>query len=353
MSKTAAYRAPRRLRIIVLMHEDLVPPATLVGFSDEEIAAWKTEFDVVSCLEDIGHDVRPLGVHADLQIIRDTIDDFKPHIIFNLLEEFHGVAAYNYSVVSYLELLRQPYTGCNPRGLLLARDKALSKKVLSYHRIPTPGFAVFPVGRKIHRPARLQFPLLVKSLIEEASLGIAQASIVYSDEKLSERVRFIHEHVGTDALVEHYIDGREFYVGVLGNTRLKTLPVWELHFDSLPEGAPRIATEKVKWNYAYQKKIGLRTQAVEDVDSESVKAIERLCKRTYRTLNLSGYARMDLRMDADGNVFVLEANPNPQLSFGEDFAESASHAGMSYESLLQRILSIGLSYRPLWQVRGE
>lgn len=333
---------------MVLMHEDLLPPNALDGYTDKEIATWKTEYDVVTCLEDIGHEVLPLGVHADLNPIRDTLEEFQPHITFNLLEEFHGVAAYNYSVVSYLELLRKPYTGCNPRGLMLTRDKALTKKVLAYHRVPVPRFSVFPVGRRARKPSRLQYPLLVKSLMEEASLGIAQASIVHNDEKLAERVSFIHEHVGTDAIAEEYIDGREFYVGVIGNQRLLAYPVWELLFNNLPEGAPRIATYKVKWDLEYQKKIGLRTRAAHDVAPEKSKQIQTLCKRAYRNLGLSGYARMDLRMTPEGKVYVLEANPNPQLSFGEDFSESAAHAGTSYEVLLQKVIGLGLNYRPLW-----
>src|SRR5690606_15796431 len=151
------------------------------------------------------------------------------------------------------------YTGCNPRGLMLAHDKALTKMVLRYHRIRVPNFAVLPLGRKVRRPSKLQFPLLVKSLTEEGSVGIAQASIVHDDEKLAERVDFVHRHLGTHAIAEEYIDGRELYVGVLGNQRLQTLPIWELHFPKLREDAPRIATGKVKWDYKYQKKIGIRS----------------------------------------------------------------------------------------------
>jgi len=151
--------------------------------------------------------------------------------------------------VSYLELLQVPYTGCNPRGLFLARDKALSKKLLHYHRIRVPDFAVMKRGRRIQRPKRLDFPLIVKSLTQEASIGIAQASVVEDDAKLVERVQFVHESIGTDAIVEQFIAGRELYCGVIGNERLRVLPVWELTFDNLPEGRHAIATERVKWSY--------------------------------------------------------------------------------------------------------
>ena len=340
----------RKLRVLVLVHEDLVPPDDLDGHSDKEIDAWKTEYDVVSCLRDMGHDAQPLGVLSDLAVIRRAIDEFKPHVAFNMLEEFHGVALYDQHVVSYLELIRQPYTGCNPRGLTLAHDKALSKKVLAYHRVPHPHFKVFPVGRtKVRKPARLDFPLLVKSLTEEASLGIAQASLVHNDDKLKERVEFIHEKIGMDAIAEHYIDGRELYVGVIGNQRLQTLPIWELQFTNLPEGTQPIATAKVKWDEKYQKQIGVKTGPATDLPNGVADRILRLCKRAYRDLDLTGYARMDLRLSPAGSFYLIEANPNPQLAYDEELAESAAHAGIKYEDLLQRILNLGLSYRAQWR----
>ena len=216
----AVVRPMKRLRVLVLLHPDLMPPDSLKGHSEQEINVWKTEYDVVSTLRASGHEVRPLGVKNELAPIRDEIESWKPHVVFNLLEEFHGEAVYDQNVASYLELLRVPYTGCNPRGLMLARGKDLSKKLVHYHRVPVPAFAVFPMRRKVRRPARLGLPLIVKSLSEDASMGIAQASVVDSDEKLAERVTFIHERIGTAAIAEQYIEGRELYVGVLGNDRL-------------------------------------------------------------------------------------------------------------------------------------
>ena len=224
------------LRVLALVHEDLVPPDD-PGDADVLAVPWKTEFDVVSTLREMGHEVRPLGVRSDLRVVREVIEEWQPHIAFNLLEEFDGVATYDQNVVAYLELLRVPYTGCNPRGLMLSRDKALSKKVLAYHRIPCPDFAVFPLGRAARRPRRLSFPLIVKSLTEDASLGISQASVVENDDKLRERVAFIHESLGTSAIVERYIEGRELYVSVVGNRRLSVFPVWELRMEGLPDEA--------------------------------------------------------------------------------------------------------------------
>jgi D-alanine-D-alanine ligase len=334
----------KKLRVLVLMHDYLVPPEDAEQH-DLVTVEWKTEYDVTTSLQELGHDVRALGVKDDLGAIRQAANEFKPHIAFNLMEAFHEIGAFDQNVVSYLELLRMPYTGCNPRGLVLARDKALSKKLLAYHRIPVPDFAVFRRGRAIKRPKRLQFPLIVKSLTQEASIGIAQASVVSDEDKFIERVKFIHTSIGTDAIAERYIDGRELYVGVLGNDRLQVLPVWELRFTKMPEEMKRIATERVKWSYRYQKKHGIVTGAAK-IPEALAQQIQRVAKRVYRTLELSGYARVDIRLSDEGRFYVLEANPNPQIAYGEEFSDSAERAGLSYEALLQKLLNIGLRWQP-------
>lgn len=335
----------KRLRVLALMHDYMVPPDDISGH-DLATVKWKTEFDVASTLEDTGHDVRKLGVKDDLGLIRQAIDDFQPHIAFNLMEAFHEVGVFDMNVVSYLELLRLPYTGCNPRGMVLSRDKALSKKLMAYHRIRVPDFTVFKRGLAIKRPRKLKFPVIVKSLTQEASIGISQASVVEDETKLRERVQFIHESIGTDAIAERFIDGRELYVGVAGNERLQVFPIWEINLSKLPDGAHRIATDRVKWNVEYQKKHKIETNAATDLSETLSEQIQRVSKRVYRALEMSGYARMDFRLDAHGNFFVMEANANPQLAFGEDFAESAERAGISYEELLQRILNFGLRWQP-------
>lgn len=335
----------RRLRVLVLMHEDLVPPDNLIG-QDLESVQWKTEYDVVSTLRKLGHDVKPLGVKSDLGVLRAAVEDWRPHIAFNLLEEFDGVAVYDQNVVSYLELLRVPYTGCNPRGLMLARDKVLSKKLFSFHRIPFPDFTVVPLGRTVKRPSWLSFPLIVKSVTEEASLGISQASIVEDDEKLKERVAFVHQSLETGALIERYIEGRELYVGVMGNGHLHAFPVWELRMDNLPDEARRIATERVKWSRKYQQKYGIISKEARNLPGGKAAEIQHLAKRVYRALGLSGYARIDMRMDEAGRLYVLEANPNPQIAQDEDFADSAGKADYQYKELLQELLSVGLRWRP-------
>jgi D-alanine-D-alanine ligase len=335
-----------KLRVAALVHRHLVPPATIDEGTDITAAPWRTEFDVISTLTAMGHEVQPLPVHDDLGEIRRLATEWKPHIAFNLLEGFDDVVIFDQNVVSHLELLKLSYTGCNPRGLLLARDKSLSKKLLAYHRIAVPEFDVFRIGRPIRRPKRLPFPLIVKSLTQEASIGISQASVVDNDEKLKERVTFIHESIGTAAIVEQYIEGRELYVGILGNQALQALPVWELFFTNMPEGAKRIATDRVKWSVKYQKKYGIDSGPARDLPDEVAARIQHVCKRAFRALELSGYARIDLRLDDAGNVWVLEANPNPQIARGEDFAASAEKSGLGYEAVLQRIINLGLRWQP-------
>jgi D-alanine-D-alanine ligase len=334
------------MRILALVHRHLIPPESVEAGTDITAEPWRTEYDVISTLTAMGHEVQALGVHDDLGEIRRLATEWKPHIAFNLLEGFDDITVFDQNVVSHLELLKLPYTGCNPRGMLLARDKSLSKKLLAYHRIPMPEFEVFRIGRPIRRAKRLSFPLMVKSLTQEASIGISQASVVDSDEKLKERVTFIHESIRTAAIVEQYIEGRELYVGVLGNQLLQALPVWELFFTNMPDGAKRIATDRVKWSVKYQKKYGIDSGPARELAEPKSEQLQHLCKRAYRALELSGYARIDLRLDEAGNPWVIEANPNPQIARGEDFAASAEKAGISYETVLQRIINLGLRWQP-------
>ena len=340
----------RKLRVLLMVHEALVPPDDVAELEEHEIDVFRSEHNVFAALQQLGHEVLVVGIGDRLTDLRVAMEDFKPHIVFNLLDEFSGIESYDHYLVAYLELNRQPYTGCNPRGMMISRDKVLTKQVLASHRIATPKFRLFPFGQRFRESRRLRYPLFVKSATEDASLGIAQASLVHDPAALRERVEFIHEHVQSDALVEEYIDGREFYVGIIGNSRLTTFPVWELDFGNLSEFQARIATRAVKWDRAYQQRHGISTAAAKNLTVTQQADLTRIAKRVFRALHMSGYARMDLRMREDGSIFLLEANANPDLTFGEDFAESADKHGMSYNRLIERILSIGLAYRPEWRM---
>src|SRR5437773_7050833 len=338
-----SFRPKTKLRILVLLSQELMPPETIPEGMEKEKQPWRTEFDVISTLKSMGHEVYPVGLASDLAVIARAREEHKPQIAFNLLEDFEGQALFDQHVVSYLELLKQPYTGCNPRGLTIAHYKALTKKILSYHRIAVPGFAVFPMGQKVARPRRLAFPLFVKSIVEEGSVGIAQASVVNDDDKLAERVEFIHRQTSSHAIAEQYIEGREIYGSVIGNRNLQTYTPWELVINNLPDGALNIATGRLKWNSDYQKKVGLVTKPA-DLAPELQRKLELLSKRIYRHLCLSGYARLDYRMTHDGEFYLLESYPNPQIAMNEDFADSAAHSGLDYSQLLQKIITLGLSY---------
>ena len=263
--------------------------------------------------------------------------------MFNLLEEFAEQAGFDSHVVAYLELKRTPYTGCNPRGLMIARDKALSKKLLTYHRIPVPQFAVFPRYRKRKPPPRLEFPLIVKSLIEEASLGIAQASIVTNDKALEERVAFIHESLKTDAVVEQFIKGRELYVAVISNHRMQVLPTWELYLNNLPQSAPKIATRRVKWDIKFQKKYEIKIGRARDSARNSKKKSPRLRGASAVDWAPMATSTSTYRLAEDGQLYFIEANPNPDIGKDEEVSQAAKANGSNYETLLQKIVTLGIS----------
>lgn len=329
------------------MHQDLMP--SLLDKADQGTDGkdshigepWEAEVDVVTTLKSMKHKVVEVGVKSDLGIIKTAIESHRPKIIFNLLEEFNGEAIYDQNVVSYLELLGVSYTGCGPRGLMLSRDKGLSKKILSYHKIRVPKFQVFDKRSQSTKLKLKNYPLIVKCLNEEASLGISTASKVHSEEKVYERVQYLHSTYKTDAIVEEFIAGSEFYVGVIGNRRVETFPVWQLFFDEVESPNQEIYSENAKYNDEYRKRKGIRTGPAV-VDEELQKKIQEVAKKTYRALGLNGYARIDLRVDKSGLIYVLEANPNPDISKSDDFAKSASKAQISYANLINKIIRLGL-----------
>ena len=335
----------KKLRVVMLADESLLPNGDLTDFSAKQRELRKTEFDVRDAIEQLGHDLIPIGVSDDLSTIRGAIDAHKPDIVFNLVEEFAGIGHFDQHVVSYLELCKQPYTGCNPRGLTLARDKALTKKILAYHGLKVPEFAIFPQKRAVRRPDDLAFPLFVKSLTEEGSVGISSASVVHDDDKLKERVDYIHRTTNSIAVAEQFIEGREIYVGVMGNSRVTALPAWELEMTKKNDDAPLVATDRAKWDPEYQQQVGLRTGPAK-ITSKMQADLAALSKKIYRLLGMSGYARLDYRLTEAGEAYLLEANPNPQIAKDEDFALSAGHAKLSYPELIDRLIRFGVQYEP-------
>ncbi len=333
----------RPLRVLVLVHRDCVPPSGATTKS-ADWAHWKTEFYVKKTLKTLGHQVILFPVTDQLQDLQVIINEFRPDVAFNLLEEFQGEAIFEGHVVACLELMGVPYTGCNPLGLALARDKATGKRILQAQGLPTPGFFTVPLGRKAKKPEALDYPLIVKSLNEEASLGISQQSVVKNDQALQERVQFIHANLKTPALVEEYIKGRELYVGVLGHKQLKVLHPWELSFGDLNKKGFPIATRNVKFNKNYGDRNQI-TRGPAKLSVHTLKKVETLSREIYQALKLSGYARLDYRVSDQGDLYFIEANPNPELAHGECFANGAKATGMDYQELIGKILNLARSYK--------
>jgi D-alanine-D-alanine ligase len=300
------------------------------------------ESDIFSALERLGHEVRFLTLVDRLEPLLREISVHPPDIIFNQVEQFASEASQEKSFIALLEMLKVPYTGTGAVGLTLCKNKGLTKEILSHHRIKTPAFQLFPKSKRIAPAKRLKYPIIVKPLREEASYGIAQSSLVENDKALIERVQFVHESMQQDTIAEEYIDGRELYVGVLGNHRLKVLPPREMVFRQVPEDEPKIATYKAKWDKNYRKKWGIQNRFAKSLPETVLKNLERICKKVYGFLFLRGYARMDIRLAKNDEIYLIEVNPNPFLAKDEDFALSAEKVGIHYDSLVQKILNFGL-----------
>jgi len=333
----------KRLKVLALF--DAIAPTTV----DQDLSAelktedWKTEANVLDALRELGHEVQHVAIFDNLDVLRQKLDTFEPDVIFNLADQFNNNRAFDQNIVSFLEMHGLRFTGCGSTGLTLCKHKGISKKILGYHRIHVPDFTVIARGKRISRPRRLRFPILVKPLKEEASLGISQASFVSSDEQFRERVQFIHEKYDNDVIAEEYIEGRELYVSVMGNHRLQVFPIRELVFKEVPPDEPKIATYKAKWDEEYRKRWGLQNQFAENLDPALVRQIEQTCKRIYRLLTIDGYARLDLRLTADNKVYFIEANPNPILAADEDFAQSALKANITYPQLINQIVRLAMT----------
>lgn len=332
----------RRLRILALF--DAVAPTAADQDLSAELATpdWKTEAHVLGALRAGGHDVAYVAVFDHLEPLVQKLRSFQPDLVFNLADQFRNNRAFDHNIASFLELQGIPFSGCGSTALALCKHKAISKKILAYHGLAVPGFVILPRGRRVAAPRRLRFPLLVKPLKEEASLGISQASLVEDEAHLQERARFIHETFDHDAIAEEYIHGRELYASVMGHRRLDVFPVRELVFRDLPPDAPHIATYKAKWDEAYRGRWGLENRFAEGLDAGALRRLADTCRRIYRLLTIDAYARLDLRLTAEGRLYFLEANPNPMLASDEDFALSAHAAGIQYPALLDRIVRLGL-----------
>lgn len=312
----------------------------------EKDAAWDHEIDVKRALQRLGYEVYLVGVFNDInQLIRD-LDRIQPDLIFNMIESFRNERRFESQVVGLLELLRYPFTGASSFSLSLCRDKDLTKKILSHHRIKVPRWICSSASRPIRSVKNFQFPVFVKPVGQEASEGISKDSFAENEKDCLERVHFLHEKFKSDVLIEEFIEGREIYASVLGLKRLQVFPLRELIFREIPEGEPRFATYRIKWNEEYRKKLGVRNEFARDIEPQQEKKIQEIVKKAFKVLGLQGFARFDLRLKENGEVYLIEANPNPSIVGYDDFAASARKAEIPYDELIQKIIDMGLQRTP-------
>lgn len=331
----------KKLKVLALF--DAIAPTTLDQDLKEELKTedWSSEANVLRALRTLGHETEYVAIFDDLELLRQKIRRFRPDIIFNLADQFNNNRALDQHIAAYLELSGIPFTGCGSTGLTLAKHKGISKKILAYHGLRVPNFTTIPPGRRVVRPQHLEFPIIVKPLQEEASLGISQASLVETDGQFRKRVRFLHEKYGHEVIAEEYIHGRELYVSLLGDHPLRVFPIREILFQEVPEGQPRIACYRAKWDYEYRWKWGIDNQFAR-LRPALVRKIQHFGRQVFRLLRINGYARLDLRLTPENEIVFIEANPNPILARHEDFAHAAVKSGLKYHQLIQAILRIGL-----------
>jgi D-alanine-D-alanine ligase len=317
---------------------------------EREVSAWKVdepemEYQIAHALRERGHEVRLLGVSNDLQYLDRCLEEWAPDLVFNGAEAFRGNEALEYLLPGLLEAGGYRYTGAPPLALQVTRNKAISKKVLAYLGIRVPGFASYRLHEKVEAQPDLRFPLFVKPLQSDGSAGIAQASVVQDLASLADRVAFIQERFGQGVIAEEFVDGRELYVSIIGNDdALEILPIIEMVFDkrrTRPE--ERIATQSAKWDEAYRARKGIRNVIARPLSKDVRERISETCRTAYRALWLRDYARLDLRLTPDGQIWVLEANANPFISYGHDMANAAAKAGMEYYDFIQRIVDAAIA----------
>ena len=332
----------KKLDVLILMDFPYDKPRGYDYLADLEEESGMVYAEVKEALESHGHCARLLGIHRDIRPLLDEIAERRPDVVFNLADIFNDTSSYDKNIAALLQMLGVTFTGASPEELFICNNKALSKKILSYHRIRVPAFITFRRGLRIGKRRNFRLPMVVKPMTEEASRGISLASVVDSEEALVDRVEFIHDHMHADAIAEEYVDGREFYVSILGDNRLTAFPLREMRFGQMPEDEPRIATYKAKWDRGYRKRWGIGNVFAGRLPDGWEQRIVDMCKRAYRALDLRCYARVDVRVTPEGQVYVIEVNANPNLERKDEFESSADRAGLPFDKLVERIVSLAV-----------
>ena len=333
----------KKLKVLMLFYSPCQKPR---GYDYKEEFAdpdnMYTEKDVLGALKALDHEVSLLGVFNDIAPLFEEIRENKPDVIFNMMEVFNDRSNLEKNMAAVLELLGIPFTGASSGVMFLCNNKALSKKIFTFHHIKVSRFTTYYRGKHVGLPPKFKLPAVIKPLCEEASRGISQASIVDNKEAFIERIKFIHDNMQMDAIAEEYIDGREFYAGVMGHKQVTLLPPREMLFTNFPEGEPRIATYKAKWDDDYRKKWGIKSVDAAKISDGLLAKVEDVCKRAYRALDMDSYVRFDIRVTPQEEVYIIEPNANPCIAKIDEIAQSALKAGISYEDLIQKVLDLAI-----------
>lgn len=330
----------KSLKILVIF--DLAEEAPFTQDYSESLKTedWKTENDVITTLLDLNHEVRLLGLFDDISPLIHELKNHPPDLVFNLCETLRNDRKLEPHIVSLLELYNVKYTGCSSHSLFLCKDKGLSKKILTYHRIKVPQFEVSHLKRPLKGLGKFHFPAMIKPIDLEGSEGINEMSYVENEKDALERVKFLHDKFKTDVIIEEYINGKEIYLGMIGNEKITPFKPWEVFFEQMSDEDPKIATYKVKWDLNYRKKWGIKNALAKDLSKETILKMNDVCKKIYKIFLMRGYGRIDLRVKENGEIYFIEANPNPCLAIDEDFASSGIQSGFTYKEIISKILNL-------------
>jgi D-alanine-D-alanine ligase len=296
---------------------------------------------VAKALRSLGHRVSILGSHGNVKRLTAGLSRRKPDLVFNLMEMFGENIFGDIPVAGLLDLCGLKYTGSGPGELYLSQDKGLTKKLLAFEDILYPRFLVFSRGEAFETGGNLRMPLFVKPLRSDSSLGIGGKSLVHDAVALMERVAYIRKELNDSALAEEYIEGREFFVGVLGNTQAKALPPVEVDFTGFPEGVPKVLDSKAKWDVRSKEYKGTKS-VLANLPDELRARLQKVAVDAYRALRVRDYGRVDIRLTETGEIYVLEVNASCYLERSSEFAMAAAAAGMDYPQLIERIVQLAL-----------
>lgn len=298
--------------------------------------------DIKSALTSLGYKTSIFNVDGDVFRLFDHLRNEQPDLIFNLVECVENESLQEMNVAGVYDLLKIPYTGASALTLGMALNKPLVKQILTYHGILTPKFQVFHLTDKVSLAPGLDFPLIVKPSREDASVGIADASVVNTLSELRKRVRYIHEEFDQPALVEEFVEGREFNVAIIGNKKPVVLPISEIDFSGLDDDMPKIVSYAAKWMHGTVEFEGTKGVCPAKLPAAMESKLREIALRCYGIIGCRDYARVDFRVKADGTPYVLEVNPNPDISDDAGFARSARVSGYTFPQIVGKIVEYAL-----------